>query len=34
MLNLGRKMTNWSNVRKVSRAIRRRVTESRISSLN
>jgi len=34
MLNLGRRMTNWSNVKKVSRAIRRRVTESRISSLN
>jgi radical SAM superfamily enzyme YgiQ (UPF0313 family) len=34
MLNLGRRMTNWSNVKKVSRAIRRRVTESKISSLN
>jgi len=34
MLNLGRRMTNWSNVKKVSRAIRRRLTESRISSLN
>jgi radical SAM superfamily enzyme YgiQ (UPF0313 family) len=34
ILNLGRRMTNWSNVKKVSRAIRRRVTESRISSLN
>jgi anaerobic magnesium-protoporphyrin IX monomethyl ester cyclase len=34
MMNLGRRMTNWSNVKKVSRAIRRRVTESKISSLN
>ena len=34
ILNLGRRMTNWSNLKKVSRAIRRRVTESRISSLN
>ena len=34
MLNLGKRMTNWSNVKKVSRAIRRRVTESKISSLN
>ena len=34
MLNLGRRMTNWSNVKKVSRAIRRRVTEAKISSLN
>ena len=34
MINLGRRMTNWSNVKKVSHAIRRRVTESRISSLN
>ena len=25
MLNLGKRMTNWSNVKKVSRAIRRRV---------
>jgi anaerobic magnesium-protoporphyrin IX monomethyl ester cyclase len=34
MVNLARRMTNWRNVRKVSRAIRRRVTESRVSSLN
>lgn len=34
MFNLGRRMTNWSNVKKVSRAIRRRVTEAKISSLN
>jgi radical SAM superfamily enzyme YgiQ (UPF0313 family) len=32
--NLSRRMTNWSNVKKVSRAIRRRITEDQISSLN
>jgi len=34
ILNLGRKLTNWRNVKKISRAIHRRVTESAISSLN
>jgi radical SAM superfamily enzyme YgiQ (UPF0313 family) len=32
--NLGRRMTNWRNVKKFSRAVHRRLTESRISSLN
>ena len=34
ILNLGRKLTNWRNVKKISRAIHRRMTESTISSLN
>ena len=34
LMNLGRRMTKWRNVKKFSRAVWRRMTESRISSLN
>jgi len=34
ILNLGRKLTNWRNVKKITRAVHRRITESKISSLN
>jgi radical SAM superfamily enzyme YgiQ (UPF0313 family) len=34
IFNLGRKLTNWRNVKKISRAVHRRVTRSTISSLN